>query len=300
MRELFFILSLIGAHAAHAESSVIGIGKSEIRVEHAEALGRFHWSITHRCQTEDNEEIETTPGSPPLDVDDPATPGCNNWEINVVADGDLTRDQNSYHLPLLDMNYGVGDNLQLKYEVPNQVVNGGDSPGGGVGDSKVGAKFQFFGDDETKLQLAIYPQMQFPSNAKGTANGRSTPGSITTLPLLFAKKLGRMARGDVMMSANLGYNISSKADTANFTSASVGVGAPLFMRASLMAELATEQATATIGSNPREHLTRADIGVIGPLGKYVMLFGAVGHSLAASDSLAHTYITSGVRVLPKF
>ena len=63
------------------------------------------------CKAEDERGLETTPGSPPLDVDDPSTPGCNGWEGNIVTTGDLGKAM-SFETPLFDINYGIGDNIQ--------------------------------------------------------------------------------------------------------------------------------------------------------------------------------------------
>lgn len=57
-------------------------------------------------------------GGPPFITDDPATPGAGNWEINVGWTGMHRAAGGEYELPNLDMNYGWGDRLQLKYELP--------------------------------------------------------------------------------------------------------------------------------------------------------------------------------------
>lgn len=57
-------------------------------------------------------------GSPPLITDDPGTPGDGHWEINIGVSTEKRPGARASELPLLDLNYGVGDRLQLKYEVP--------------------------------------------------------------------------------------------------------------------------------------------------------------------------------------
>ena len=44
---------------------------------------------------------------PPLETDDPDTPGPNRWEINLSSPF-ATRDDTWLFQPLLDINYGVG------------------------------------------------------------------------------------------------------------------------------------------------------------------------------------------------
>jgi len=62
-------------------------------------------------------------GGPPLLTDDTDTPGPNHWEINVAGTSEKTSDGWKFEVPLLDLNYGIGEHLQLKYEVPLVVLD---------------------------------------------------------------------------------------------------------------------------------------------------------------------------------
>jgi hypothetical protein len=55
---------------------------------------------------------------PPFLTNDPGTPGNANWEINVASMQTLARGQSSYQTPQVDLNFGVGDRIQLTYEIP--------------------------------------------------------------------------------------------------------------------------------------------------------------------------------------
>jgi hypothetical protein len=57
-------------------------------------------------------------GGPPLLTDDPGTPGNKNWEINIASTHFRSPGEREIEAPLLDINYGLGDRIQLKYEVP--------------------------------------------------------------------------------------------------------------------------------------------------------------------------------------
>src|SRR6476646_807261 len=57
-------------------------------------------------------------GGPPLLTDDPGTPGNRNWEINIASTHFRSPGEREIEAPLLDINYGLGDRIQLKYEVP--------------------------------------------------------------------------------------------------------------------------------------------------------------------------------------
>ena len=294
-RLLLSLLSLLILSAGSARAEVESV--NEIKLKQDEVISTGHWhGLTFKCHLDEDDEIETTPGSPPLDVDDPSTPGCNKWEINIVMDGDLHHSKNEYELPLFDINYGIGDNLQLKYEVPNTVSS---DRHGSLGDSKIGVKFQFYGNEESRLQMAVYPQLLLSSsNQAAAADEPSSRGTVTTLPFLITRRLAKTKRGDIMMTANLGYNISTRPDTLDFVSAAVGVGAPFIKSSSILMELATEQAARRAGDDPRQQLLKLDVAATVPLNKNFLLFGSLGHSLIASDELDHSYVLTGFRWLP--
>src|ERR1700727_2204166 len=57
-------------------------------------------------------------GGPPFRTDDPETPGNRNWEINFGWVGERSTGEGSYSIPDVDLNYGLGDRIQLKFELP--------------------------------------------------------------------------------------------------------------------------------------------------------------------------------------
>jgi len=44
-------------------------------------------------------------------TDDPCTPGNGNWEINLAWLGERSAAETAQDVPLLDMNYGVGERV---------------------------------------------------------------------------------------------------------------------------------------------------------------------------------------------
>ena len=57
-------------------------------------------------------------GGPPFKTDDPETPGNKHWEINFGWLGERSAGEGSYSVPDVDLNYGLGDRIQLKFELP--------------------------------------------------------------------------------------------------------------------------------------------------------------------------------------
>jgi len=56
--------------------------------------------------------------SPPLLSNDPGTPGPGNWEINILSSLQRSDVNDEWQIPLLDVNYGVGDRWQLTATIP--------------------------------------------------------------------------------------------------------------------------------------------------------------------------------------
>jgi hypothetical protein len=280
---------LLSAYSAHATD----VRENE---EVATTSSRFHL-LKSKCEPQTDEEIQSSPQSPPLIVDDPGTPGCNKWEINVLVDADLTLTDKSWELPLLDINYGIGDNFQLKYEVPNVNVTSDGTTNAGIASSKVGLKYLFFEDEASKFALAVYPQVEFTTpSSDAERKGLATAGNITTLPILLSKKLGESGKGDIMLTANAGYNISTKAETKNFVSVAAGVGMPLIARIAIMGEISTEQSIEKNADGLREQLVKANLGLMSPIYKRVLIYGSVGQSLYSSDDKVHNYVLAGLRL----
>src|SRR5580658_3622336 len=56
-------------------------------------------------------------GGPPYYTNDPGTPGPMNWEINLGYMPFLFNGQSIVHTPDVDINFGLGDRIQLTCEL---------------------------------------------------------------------------------------------------------------------------------------------------------------------------------------
>jgi hypothetical protein len=95
-------------------------------------------------------------GGPPFRTDDPETPGNKHWEINFGWIGDRNPATGAYQVPDFDFNYGLGDRIQLKYEIPIAIEETRAQPAaptqpatpgqviGGLGESLLGIKWRFY------------------------------------------------------------------------------------------------------------------------------------------------------------
>ena len=97
-------------------------------------------------------------------TDDPATPGSGAWEINTAYVEQRTRQDRQRSFPHVDVNYGLGDRIQLKYETGWVFADVPASEGGGVksglDDSLLGVKWRFLDQERIGADLSIYPQLQ--------------------------------------------------------------------------------------------------------------------------------------------
>jgi hypothetical protein len=101
-------------------------------------------------------------GGPPLLTDDPGTPGNRNWEINISSTQFWSKTEREIQSPLLDINYGLGDRIQLKYQVPYLFDSDGGEPfKGSLGNSLLGVKWRFFEQSsEAGWHISTYPQLE--------------------------------------------------------------------------------------------------------------------------------------------
>jgi hypothetical protein len=141
---------------------------------------------------------------PPLLTDDPGTPGPNHWEINLA----LTAEQDArlwgFETPLLDLNYGVGDHLQLKYEAPwveSEPPNAGLRSG--AGESLVGVKWRFLDQEKVGVDVSTYPQYLFNNFSSSVKRGLVDPDQFFLLPFEVQRQFG-----DLVVYGEAGYYFS--------------------------------------------------------------------------------------------
>jgi len=138
---------------------------------------------------------------PPLLTDDPGTPGDGHWEINLAFTVVNRRSQILFEAPLLDINYGLGERIQLKYEVPWVFLHEeGTGTQNGLGNSEIGIKYRFLDQTQHGVSLSVYPQVSFNNPTSSDERGLVDPGTELLLPFQIAR-----AFGPVELNLELGY-----------------------------------------------------------------------------------------------
>jgi hypothetical protein len=131
-------------------------------------------------------------GGPPMVTDDPDTPGNGHWEINLAGQGSRSRPGRwEVSLPDADINYGWGDHVQLKVDVPWTFVReSGESWKSGLGAGQVGVKWRFVDDADHGFAMSTYPQYLSSWSSSSKNRGITPEERAFFLPLEISGKTG--------------------------------------------------------------------------------------------------------------
>jgi hypothetical protein len=130
-------------------------------------------------------------GGPPYYTNDPGTPGNFNWEINLGYMPFLYSNQSVSHTPDVDINFGVGERIQLTYENAWLRVRDGAAPAKfGLGQSNPGLKWRFYDAGNDKLAISIFPQGFLNNPDDAVRRGITSPRDSFLLPVEFSNRFG--------------------------------------------------------------------------------------------------------------
>jgi len=130
-------------------------------------------------------------GGPPYFTNDPGTPGNHNWEINVAYMPFLYSNQSVSNMPDLDINYGIGDRIQLTYENSWLRVQNPMSPAKfGLGQSNYSVKWRFHDGGESGLNVSIFPRVSVNNPNDAVRRGITPASESFLLPVEISKKFG--------------------------------------------------------------------------------------------------------------
>jgi hypothetical protein len=160
-------------------------------------------------------------GGPPYYTNDPGTPGHLNWEINLGYMPFFYSNQSVSHTPDVDINFGIGERIQLTYEnawlrVQNPAYAQSKTQFG-MGQSNPGVKWRFYDAGESGLSVSVFPQA-FLNNPNDAVRRGITPASQSfLLPFEFSKKFG-----PVDVDYEVGYQFVHKGPDGWLTGLVVG------------------------------------------------------------------------------
>lgn len=141
-------------------------------------------------------------GGPPYYTNDPGTPGNKQWEINLGYMPFLYDTQSITHTPDVDINFGLGNRIQLTFEnawlrVDNPLGN----PQYGLGQDQLGFKWRFYDNEKSGFAMSVFPQVSLNNPDSSVRRGITPRGASLILPVEFSKKIG-----PIDLNWEVGYN----------------------------------------------------------------------------------------------
>ena len=208
-------------------------------------------------------------GGPPVITDDTGTVPKGHWEINTAFTFERTSDGRLLGIPLLDINYGLSKNTQLKVEVPwLKLSSNGQRSINGPGNTNIGVRWRFRDETEHhRIALSIYPQFEFNNPTSSVRRGLVDKGPEFLLPLQWQTQIGKYG-----VNGDVGYRFKRGADEIIY---GVVVGRTLKEKYDLLAEIH--------GTGPRSRLGESE--VVYNLGSRVKMTSHFTLLLSAGSSI---------------
>jgi hypothetical protein len=203
-------------------------------------------------------------GGPPFITDDPGTPGNHHWEINFGWIGNHNPSQSYYQLPDIDMNYGWGDRIQLKYELPlAAATDQNNTTRAGLGESLFGIKWRPYehhrsgeakSDENEDFSFGTYPQASINNPTSAVRRGIVEPGPQYYLPIEATAKIGPVSLNGEVGRWFGNQNVSSRWGRGLIA------GHELNDRLELYGEFYDLQDANRIGTVPKQRQLTLDMG----------------------------------------
>ena len=125
-------------------------------------------------------------------TDDPGTPGNSKWENNFAITFEHRSDETGYEVPEIDLNYGVGDHIQLTLQTaPVLLKRSGHGLIGGPGGTEAAAKWRFFDEATSGFDMSMFPRVIFNIEQSSVRRGLAQDGTRFQIPFQIAKSFGR-------------------------------------------------------------------------------------------------------------
>jgi len=200
---------------------------------------------------------------PPFLTNDPGTPGNANWEINLGSMQGIARSASSYQIPQIDLNFGLGDRIQLTYEVPYVLQTSAGQPlESGWSNGYPGLKWRFLDQGEGGWQMSTFPQVETAASLPARQKGIGVAGPRYLLPFEVTKKVG-----SIDLDFEAGYYVAGHGPKERILG--LVAGRSVTERLELDAELYDDRAYDTF------HSTSLDLG-----GRYKLRRGVIALFMA--------------------
>ncbi len=133
---------------------------------------------------------------PPLITNDTGSPGDGHWEINLAATGDRTGDTWNVIAPDADINYGLGERIQLTvHPAWAHRREPGSAFASGIGGTELALRWRFLDEDKAGVSMAIQPHWILPGPPAARRKDLSPATQEFQLPLQVVKTFGKSSLG---------------------------------------------------------------------------------------------------------
>jgi hypothetical protein len=124
-------------------------------------------------------------------TDDPGTPGPGHWENNIAIAFEHRPNETSLDLPAIDLNYGVGEHIQLTLQGgPVLLKRSGHGLLGGLGGTEAAVKWRFLDEEKSGFDASMFPRVIFNITQSSVRRGLAEDGTHFQIPFQVAKTFG--------------------------------------------------------------------------------------------------------------
>ena len=125
-------------------------------------------------------------------TDDPGTPGNGHWENNIAIAFEHRPNETSWDLPAIDLNYGVGEHIQLTLQGgPVLLKRNGHGLIGGLGGTEAAVKWRFLDEEKSGFDVSMFPRVIFNITQSSVRRDLAEDGTRFQIPFQVAKTFGR-------------------------------------------------------------------------------------------------------------
>jgi hypothetical protein len=212
-------------------------------------------------------------------TDDPGTPGNGKWENNLAIAFEHRPNETSIDVPAIDLNYGVGEHIQLTLQTAPVLLKRSDHGLiGGLGGTEAAVKWRFVDEEKSGFDMSMFPRVIFNVVQSSARRGLAEDGTRFQIPFQIAKTFGRWHAdgefGPLMSSVGRSewlYGVVAGYDIAKPTM--------------LMAEL-----HATSRMNFDRDVLTLNFGIRQTLTERCIFIGSLGHELHTPDDDSLAFI----------
>ena len=184
-----------------------------------------------------------------------------------------------YESPALDLNYGLGEHLQLTLQTANVILKRSDhGPVDGIASTEAAVKWRFLDEETSGFDMSTFPRIIFNPAQSSVRRDLADPGTRVQTPVEIARKFGPVA-----LAGEFGPLLST-VGRSEWLYGIVG-GFDFSKNTAVMVEL-----QGTSRSNFSRDVLTVNVGLRQKLTDSAILITSLGHDVRAPDDEAHALI----------